>query len=126
MTEAVPKILVVDDEAPLRELVAVTLGDDFACDEAEDGNAALARLARHRYDVVMLDIMMPGLGGLDVLRAIRADDQLRDVPVAVMSAWQSPEDIAAAREAGADEFIAKPFHIDELASVVKGLVEGRS
>jgi DNA-binding response OmpR family regulator len=125
MTGARPKILVVDDEPPLRELVMVTLGDAFACDEASDGDAALARLREARYDLVMLDVMMPGTSGTDVLREMREDDQLRDVPVIVMSAWQSPQDVASALEAGADRFLAKPFRIDELGSMVRGLV-GRS
>jgi DNA-binding response OmpR family regulator len=117
-----PKILVVDDEPPLRELVVVTLGDAFACDEVDNGDEALARLSTDHYDLVMLDVMMPGTSGTDVLRKIRADDELRDVPVIVMSAWQSPQDVASALEAGADRFLAKPFRIDELGSMVRGLV----
>jgi DNA-binding response OmpR family regulator len=117
-----PKILVVDDEPPLRELVVVTLGDAFVCDEVDNGEEALARLNADHYDLVMLDVMMPGTSGTDVLRKMRADDELRDVPVIVMSAWQSPQDVASALEAGADRFLAKPFRIDELGSMVRGLV----
>ena len=117
-----PRILVVDDEPPLRELVVVTLGDAFACDEVDNGDEALARLSTDHYDLVMLDVMMPGTSGTDVLRKIRADDELRDVPVIVMSAWQSPQDVASALEAGADRFLAKPFRIDELGSMVRALV----
>jgi DNA-binding response OmpR family regulator len=117
-----PKILVVDDEPPLRELVVVTLGDAFVCDEVDNGDEALARLNADHYDLVMLDVMMPGTSGTDVLRKMRADKELRDVPVIVMSAWQSPQDVASALEAGADRFLAKPFRIDELGSMVRGLV----
>jgi DNA-binding response OmpR family regulator len=117
-----PKILVVDDEPPLRELVVVTLGDAFVCDEVDNGDEALARLSADHYDLVMLDVMMPGTSGTDVLRQMRDDDKLRDVPVIVMSAWQSPQDVASALEAGADRFLAKPFRIDELGSMVRGLV----
>jgi DNA-binding response OmpR family regulator len=120
-----PRILVVDDEPPLRELVVVTLGDAFVCDEVGDGDAALELLDQTKYDLVMLDVMMPGTNGTDVLRKMRANDALRDVPVVVMSAWQSPQDVAHALEAGADRFLAKPFRIDELGSMVRGLV-GRS
>src|SRR6478672_11406618 len=120
-----PKILVVDDEPPLRELVVVTLGDAFVCDEVDNGEEALARLNADHYDLVMLDVMMPGTSGTDVLRRMRADAGLRDVPVIVMSAWQSPQDVASALEAGADRFLAKPFRNDELGSMVRGLV-GRS
>jgi two-component system, sensor histidine kinase and response regulator len=117
-----PKILVVDDEPPLRELVVVTLGDAFVCEEVDNGDEALARLNADQYDLVMLDVMMPGTSGTDVLRKMRADEELRDVPVIVMSAWQSPQDVASALEAGADRFLAKPFRIDELGSMVRGLV----
>jgi two-component system, OmpR family, phosphate regulon response regulator PhoB len=117
-----PKILVVDDEPPLRELVVVTLGDAFVCDEVDNGDEALARLNADHYDLVMLDVMMPGTSGTDVLRKMRDDKELRDVPVIVMSAWQSPQDVASALEAGADRFLAKPFRIDELGSMVRGLV----
>src|SRR5213076_808295 len=94
-----PKILVVDDEPPLRELVAVTLGDAFICDQVGDGDEALVRLNEVHYDLVMLDVMMPGTNGTDVLRKMREDDELRNVPVIVMSAWQSPQDVASALEA---------------------------
>jgi len=120
-----PRILVVDDEPPLRELVVVTLGDAFVCDEVGDGDAALELLDQTKYDLVMLDVMMPGTNGTDVLRKMRENEALRDVPVVVMSAWQSPQDVAHALEAGADRFLAKPFRIDELGSMVRGLV-GRS
>jgi DNA-binding response OmpR family regulator len=117
-----PKILVVDDEPSLRELVVVTLGDAFVCDEVDNGDEALTRLNADHYDLVMLDVMMPGTSGTDVLRKMRDDKELRDVPVIVMSAWQSPQDVASALEAGADRFLAKPFRIDELGSMVRGLV----
>jgi DNA-binding response OmpR family regulator len=120
-----PRILVVDDEPPLRELVVVTLGDAFICEEVGDGDTALERLGEAEYDLVMLDLMMPGTSGMDVLRKMRTNDGLADVPVIVMSAWQSPQDVASALEAGADRFLAKPFRIDELGSMVRGLV-GRS
>src|SRR3954452_2681253 len=119
-----PKILVVDDEPPLRELVVVTLGDAFVCDEVDNGDEALARLSTDHYDLVMLDVMMPGTNGTDVLRQMREDDELRDFPVIVMSAWQSPQDVASALEAGADRFLAKPFRIDELGSMGGGFGGG--
>jgi DNA-binding response OmpR family regulator len=119
MSLDLPKILVVDDEPPLRELVIVTLGDAYACDEAADGDAALALLRKQEYDMVVLDVMMPGRSGIDVLREMRSDEALRDVPVVVMSAWQSSEDIDAALAAGANGFLPKPFRVEELGSTVR-------
>jgi DNA-binding response OmpR family regulator len=122
MSNVPVKILVVDDEPPLRELVIVTLGAGYACDEVSDGTTALERLREKRYDLVMLDVMMPGSSGIDVLRQMRSDETLRDIPVVVMSAWQSSQDIDAALEAGANGFLAKPFRIEELGSTVEDVI----
>ena len=117
-----PRVLVVEDEAPLRELIVVTLGDSYVCEEAADGDAALAVLEERPPDLVFLDVMLPGIGGIDILRKMRADPKLRDVPVVVVSAWQGAEDVKVALESGADRFVAKPFRVDELASVADELV----
>jgi DNA-binding response OmpR family regulator len=118
-----PRVLIVDDEAPLRELILVTLSDAFQCQEAVDGETALDQLRASPPELVVLDVMLPGVSGIDVLREMRADPALRDVAVMVVSAWQGPKDVAAALESGADRFLAKPFDVDELASVARGLVE---
>lgn len=117
-----PRVLVVDDEPPLRELIVVTLGDAFRCEEAADGEAALAALRESPPDLVFLDIMLPGRGGIDVLREIRAEPGLRDVKVVVVSAWQAQGDVAAAIENGADRFLPKPFPPEQLLSVAEELV----
>ena len=120
-----PRVLVVDDEAPLRELIVVTLGEAFECTEAADGEEALAMVTAEPPDLVFLDVMLPGMSGIDVLRAMRANPDLSDVAVVVVSAWQGPQDVAAALESGADGFLEKPFRVDELASVARGLVGRR-
>jgi DNA-binding response OmpR family regulator len=116
-------VLVVDDEAPLRELIAVALGDEFACDEAEDGAEALTKLRAAPPDLVFLDVMLPGVSGLDVLEEMRTDRRLQRVPVVVVSAWQASDDVSAAIERGADRFLAKPFDVEELASMARELVK---
>lgn len=120
-----PRALIVEDEDTLRELIIVTLGDAFACEEATDGDTALQLLRASPPDLMLLDVAMPGLSGIDVLREMRADPVLQGVPVCVVSAWQSPGDVAKALEAGADRFLAKPFRVDELASIARSLVERR-
>lgn len=124
MSQNLPKILVVDDEPPLRELVIVTLGDRYACDEAVDGDSALEQLRKQQYDLVMLDVMMPGRSGIDVLQQMHADEALRDIPVIVMSAWQSSQDIDAALAAGAAGFLPKPFRVEELDATVRVAIGG--
>jgi CheY-like chemotaxis protein len=120
---AEPTILVCDDDEPLRELMKVTLGEGYRFVEAADGEIALAELAHARPDLVLLDVMLPGYSGLDVLQAMRSDDALRDIPVIVVSAWQTPEDREAVVAAGADAFLAKPFELEELSSAVQTLLE---
>jgi DNA-binding response OmpR family regulator len=119
-----PRVLVVDDEAPLRELMVVALGSGFECCEAADGDEAL-RLARERVpDLVLLDVMLPVRSGLDVLDEMRAEAALRDVPVVVVSAWQTDDDVEKALRRGANGFLAKPFAPEELVAVVSDLVPG--
>lgn len=120
-----PRVLVVEDEAPLRELVVVTLGPAFSCVEAASGEEALASLREEPADLVFLDVMLPGISGLDVLEQMREEEALRDVPVVVVSAWQSQSDVTRALELGADRFLPKPFQPEELASTARSLVEGR-
>jgi DNA-binding response OmpR family regulator len=118
-----PRVLVVEDEAPLRELVVVTLGRDFECDEAADGETALEGVRATIPDVVVLDSMLPGRSGLDVLRTLRADRKLRHLPVLMLSAWQAPGDVDAALAAGATRFLGKPFKVEELLETVHSLAE---
>jgi CheY-like chemotaxis protein len=120
-----PRVLVVDDEAPLRELIVVTLGEEFQCEEVSDGEAALAQLRKSPPDVVFLDVMLPGLGGIEVLREIRADPALRDVGVVVVSAWQAQADIDVALENGADSFLPKPFLVEDVLTAAHELVGRR-
>lgn len=117
-----PRVLVVEDEQALRELVVVTLGVAFDCDEVGDGEEALRRMQEEPPDLVVLDAMIPGLSGYEVLRAMRTNPALGDVPVLVVSAWQQDEDIAAARAAGANAFLGKPFRIEELEEQARELL----
>ena len=118
-----PRVLVVEDEQPLRELVVVTLSEEFDCEEAADGEAALEHLRAAPPGLVVLDSMLPGRSGLEVLREMRADPALRDVPVLMLSAWQSTEDEDGAMEAGADSFLGKPFRVEELVQVAHDLAD---
>jgi CheY-like chemotaxis protein len=120
---ASPTVLVCDDDPRLRELMKVTLGNGYRFVEAADGEQALASLAAERPGVVLLDVMLPGYSGLQVLEAMRGDESLREVPVIVVSAWQTPSDRAAAEAAGADRFLGKPFELEDLTTYVTELLE---
>ena len=115
-----PTILVCDDDPSLRELVRAVLGPRYRFVEAADGKEALTAMRELSPDLIVLDVMLPGLSGIDVLEAIRADDELRGTPVVVITAWSHAE--VEAWTAGADRFVSKPFDPDELSRAVEELL----
>jgi CheY-like chemotaxis protein len=115
-----PTILVCDDEASLRELVRAVLGPGYRFAEAADGHAALALAREQPPDLVVLDLMLPGLSGIAVLEELRNDPALASIPVVVITAWSHAE--ASAVAAGADRFVPKPFDPDDLETAVTELL----
>jgi CheY-like chemotaxis protein len=114
-------ILICDDEPTLRELVRASLDGGYEFAEASDGVIALQLARELSPDAVILDLMLPRLSGLKVLAELRADEDLKDIPVLVMTAWNDTQDAAYA--AGADRFVEKPFHPDDLKTAVEALLE---
>jgi DNA-binding response OmpR family regulator len=116
------KILICEDEPTLRELVRASLDGEYEFVEASDGFVALQLAKELRPDALILDLMLPGLSGLEVLAGVREDDELRDTRVLVITAWsETREDLVAA---GADDFLPKPFDPDALKATVERLLEG--
>jgi len=122
----VPKVLVCDDEEVLRSLIRATLEGDFEIVEATSGDATLGKARAERPDLIVLDMMMPGTSGLDVLNELRSDPELASIPVLMLTARTQRSDRDAALNAGADRFLAKPFSPIELAGVVTELVAERA
>jgi DNA-binding response OmpR family regulator len=118
---AAKTILICEDDTNLRTLVRLALGDGYRYYEAPDGPSGLELARRIHPDMIVLDLMLPGRSGLDVLAALRADDELAKTPVIVMSAWSHSNE--AAVQAGADRFVPKPFDPDELRDAVLALLE---
>jgi len=116
-----PHVLICDDEPSLRELVRISIDRGYHFSEAEDGNRSLELARKIRPDLVILDLMMPGKNGLDVLAEIRADSALEKMRVIVLTA--QPERSARALELGADEVIVNPFLPEDLAARVRSLFE---
>ena len=115
-------ILICDDEPALRELVRASLDDGYRFAEASDGLVALELAHELEPDAVILDLMLPRLGGLEVLAQLQADPRLSRVPVVVITAWnETREDVLAA---GAAEFVTKPFDPDSLRVAVTELLKG--
>ena len=115
------KILICEDEPTLRELVRASLDGEYEFVEASDGFVALQLAKELRPDALILDLMLPGLSGLEVLAGVREDDELREMRVLVITAWsETREDLVAA---GADDFLPKPFDPNELKATVERLLE---
>ncbi|MBN1937690.1 MAG: response regulator [Anaerolineae bacterium] len=122
-----PSILVVDDDEGLRQLLRLTLqfaGMDVR--EAGDGLDALAQIRAEPPDLVLLDVMMPKMDGLTVCRTLRADPDTEDLPVMMISGKTDPRSIQQGLDNGANEYITKPFCIQELIARVKALLNSRS
>jgi two-component system, OmpR family, response regulator MtrA len=119
----VARIVVADDDIDIRELVEFklsTLGHDVVA--VSDGAAAVDACQARRPDLAVLDVMMPGVSGLDAIRAIRADPALADLPVILLTARAQENDVETGFDSGADDYITKPFSPRELASRVQALL----
>ena len=105
------KILVVDDFSTMRRIIKNLLKDlGFSnIQEADDGSTALPMLQQGDFDFVVTDWNMPGMQGIDLLRAIRADDKLKHLPVLMVTAEAKKEQIVAAAQAGVNGYVVKPF-----------------
>ncbi len=120
------RILVVEDEPNIAESLTFLLDRaGFEVSVETDGNAALEAALNEVPDAVILDVMLPGMDGYDVLRKIRSDDRAAEMPVIVLSAKGQREDRETAISCGADLFITKPFSNDEIVAAVKRLIDGR-
>jgi two-component system, OmpR family, KDP operon response regulator KdpE len=113
-------ILVVDDEGAMRKLLAINLAArGYTVLEAADGSEALQQLTEHTIDLLLLDISLPGPNGLQVLEAVRRDQH---VPVLMLSARSRERDKVSALDMGADDYLTKPFGVDELLARVRSLL----
>lgn len=114
------RILVADDEPGIVDIARANLeGHGFAVVEAYDGEEALEKVRAERPDLVVLDILMPGLDGWAVLERIEADPELSGIPVIMLTARVSDEDVLRGLESGAVEYMTKPFYPEDLVAAVK-------
>jgi two-component system KDP operon response regulator KdpE len=118
------RILVVDDEPAIRRFLRTSLGaQGYSVLEAEDGETGLAMVRRNAIDVLVLDLGLPGIGGLDVLKRLR--DEGSSVPVIVLSSRTDEAGKVAALDIGADDYVTKPFGVDELLARIRAAVRHR-
>jgi two-component system phosphate regulon response regulator PhoB len=118
------RVLIVDDDERVRTVVSWQLeADGFAVTESDDGASALAQIARDRPDLVVLDLSLPGVGGLDVLRRVReAEGAAAPLPVIVLSGRSGETDRIVGLDLGADDYLVKPFSPGELAARVRSVL----
>ena len=118
-----PKILIAEDEPDIRDLVAFTLR--FAGYEVVAGNngeEAVQMASREYPDLILLDVRMPRMTGYDACRAIKANPELKDIPVVFLSAKGQESEIQTGLEAGAEEYLLKPFAPDQLTDRVRAIL----
>src|ERR671934_1958907 len=118
-----PHVLIVEDEPNIRELVCLHLGlEGYACEGVGNGQEALKRAERDRFDLLVLDLMIPGLDGLALCRAVRNGKTNRDVPILMLTARRDESDKVIGLESGADDYLTKPFGVRELVARARALL----
>lgn len=116
-------VMVIDDEKDLVELVRYNLEkEQFHAITAFDGASAVEIAMRHRPDLIILDLMMPGMTGLEVCRVLRGDEKTRDIPIIMLTARTSETDRVVGLEMGADDYVTKPFSPRELVARVRAVL----
>ena len=116
------RVLICDDEPLLRQLMRVALLGDYEFEEATTVEEAIDRAGSFRPDVALIDVMMPGGSGLEIVRHLKSEPELRHARCIVVSAFSGEDDRSEATDAGAEAFVAKPFDPDELSATVASLV----
>ena len=120
MSDGKATVLVIEDEADIRNLIAINLrANGFEVLTAENGAVGLELLKQHTPKVITLDLMMPNMNGIEVCHAIRSDASIAKTYVLMVTALGETEDRLAGFEAGADDYVPKPFNVDELVLRVK-------
>jgi DNA-binding response OmpR family regulator len=117
------RVLIVEDEPNIRDLVCLHLGlEGYTCDGVGDGQDGLRRTESERYDLLVLDIMTPGLDGLSLCRAVRNGRLNHDVPILMLTARREESDKVVGLESGADDYLTKPFGVRELVARARALL----
>ncbi len=121
------KILVVDDEPDIAELVTYNLKKEgFSVSSASDGNEALERIRKERFDFIILDLMLPGMPGLDICRILRSDPKTKNLPIIMLTAKGEEVDKILGLEVGADDYLTKPFSPRELLARIRAVMRRTS
>lgn len=126
MEPTLPLILVVDDNRGIRELINYGLKREYRIVEAESGTEAIGKLQGELPDLVVTDLMMPEMDGMELLRRIRETSEMKHIPVIFLSAKTTVDAQVNALESGAEVFLTKPFKMELLKAQVKSLLASRN
>lgn len=120
------KILVVEDEESLLKLESILLSSKgYSVTGVMDGKAALEEIKKNRPDLVLLDVMLPEMDGFEVCRRIKGDSETAGIPVVMLTAKKSSQDIERGSQVGADAYITKPFKSTRVIEVIQGLISSK-
>src|SRR5688572_2257540 len=120
------RILIVDDVAANIHILVEALQDEYKLSVARDGESALRAIAKSAPDLVLLDIMMPGIDGYEVCRRLRAEEATRELPIMFLSALEDVADKARGFELGANDYLTKPFEVLEVKARVRSLLRAKA
>ncbi len=116
-------ILIIEDEAPIRDMIKFSLPSEFVLMEAENIIQARTQLADRQPDIILLDWMLPGKSGIEFAKSLRADASVRNIPIIFLTAKAEEENKIKGFEAGADDYITKPFSPKELVARIKSILK---
>lgn len=120
------QILIVDDDPMVRQLVRMSLGEMYSCVEATDAENAYQMLDREKPDLILLDWVLPGLSGPNFFKRLQRDQEYKTIPVIIISARGEELTRKTATELGAAGYLAKPFNVKELRSLVSSVIEKKT
>src|SRR6516165_7021301 len=127
VTEMAPRVLVVEDDVAIAELVRYNLeAEGLKCTMVATGEEALLQVAEDRFDLIVLDWMLPGLSGIELCRRLRRRDDLRAVPILMLTARGEEGDRIRGLSTGADDYVVKPFSLPELMARVRAILRRTS
>ena len=119
------KILIIEDEKALSESITAYLkGEDYICETAVDFNSAMEKTELHNYDCILLDLTLPGGSGLEILKELRKNNKADGV--LIISAKNAIEDKVSGLKLGADDYLAKPFHLSELSARIAAIIRRKN
>jgi DNA-binding response OmpR family regulator len=123
MDNALPNVLIIEDETHIRELISLHLKlEKMNPEEAADGTSGLQLAQSRRFDLVILDLMLPGIDGVTVCRAIRRESPNADTPILMLTARREESDKVLGLDSGADDYLTKPFGVRELMARVRAML----